>query len=83
MRSPGARKRSTGTTERLAFALLFYTGQRRSNVVAMSWANVKDGTICVTSIKTKRTSGIKLPKCWASCSSLGSFVPGGTFRSRM
>jgi integrase len=49
-----------GTTERLAYALLLYTGQRRSDVVAMSWSDVKDGTICVTPIKTKRTTGVKL-----------------------
>ena len=29
---------AVGTTERLAFALLLYTGQRRSDVVTMSWA---------------------------------------------
>ncbi len=49
-----------GTTERLAFALLLYTGQRRSDVVTMSWDDVRDGTICVTPLKTKRTSGVKL-----------------------
>ncbi|MGD9803129.1 MAG: tyrosine-type recombinase/integrase [Hyphomicrobiaceae bacterium] len=49
-----------GTTERLAFALLLYTGQRRSDVVTMSWADVKDGSICVTPLKTKRTTGVKL-----------------------
>ena len=49
-----------GTTERLAFALLLYTGQRRSDVVTMSWADVKDGMICVTPLKTRRTSGVKL-----------------------
>lgn len=41
-------------------ALLFYTGQRRSDVVTMSWSDVKDGTICVVPLKTKRTSGVKL-----------------------
>jgi integrase len=49
-----------GTTERLAYALLLYTGQRRSDVVAMSWSDVKDGTICITPIKTKRTTAVKL-----------------------
>ena len=44
----------------MAYALLLYTGQRRSDVVTMSWADVKDGTICVTPLKTKRTSGVKL-----------------------
>lgn len=46
--------------ERLAFAVLLYTGQRRSDVVTMSWADVKDGTICVVPLKTKRTIGVKL-----------------------
>lgn len=49
-----------GTTERLEFALLLYTGQRRSDVVTMSWTDVKDGMICVVPLKTKRTSGVKL-----------------------
>ncbi len=49
-----------GTTERLAYSLLLYTGQRRSDVVAMSWVDVNDGTICVVPLKTRRTSGMKL-----------------------
>ena len=49
-----------GTTERLAFALLLYTGQRRSDVVAMSWSDVRDGIISVVPLKTKRTSRVKL-----------------------
>jgi integrase len=54
------RRWAIGTTERLAFALLLYTGQRRSDVVTMSWTDVKDGTICVVPLKTKLTSGVKL-----------------------
>jgi integrase len=54
------RRWAAGTTERLAFALLLYTGQRRSDVVTMSWADVNDGTISVVPLKTKRTSGVKL-----------------------
>lgn len=49
-----------GTTARLAFALLLYTGQRRSDVVMMSWSDVKDGAIGVVPLKTKRTTGVKL-----------------------
>ncbi len=49
-----------GTTERMAYVLLLYTGQRRSDVVTMSWTDVKAGAICVTPLKTKRTSGVKL-----------------------
>lgn len=49
-----------GTTARLAFALLLYTGQRRSDVVLMSWSDVKDGAIGVVPLKTKRTTGVRL-----------------------
>jgi integrase len=49
-----------GCTERLAYALLLYTGQRRSDVVGMSWSDVRDGFICVTPLKTKRSTGVKL-----------------------
>lgn len=49
-----------GSTPRLAFALLLYTGQRRSDVVAMSWTDVQDGTISVVPLKTKRSTGVKL-----------------------
>jgi integrase len=51
---------AVGTTERLAFALLLYTGQRRSDVVMMSWSDVKDGAIAVIPLKTKRTTGVRL-----------------------
>src|SRR5262245_17128856 len=54
------RKWPIDSTERLAYALLLYTGQRRSDVVTMSWADVQGGTICVVPLKTKRTSGVKL-----------------------
>lgn len=36
---------AVGTTERLAFSMLLYTSQRRSDVVTMSWEDVKDGCI--------------------------------------
>ncbi len=49
-----------GSTERLAYSLLLFTGQRRSDVVEMKWDDVDDGTISVVPIKTKRTSGAKL-----------------------
>jgi integrase len=49
-----------GSTERLAFALLLYTGQRRSDVVAMAWTDVNDGAIQVVPLKTKRSTGKKL-----------------------
>lgn len=49
-----------GTTERLAFALLLYAGQRRSDVVGMSWTDVEEDTIQVVPLKTKRSTGRKL-----------------------
>ena len=49
-----------GTTERLAFALLLYAGQRRSDVVEMSWTDVEEDTIQVVPLKTKRSTGRKL-----------------------
>jgi len=49
-----------GSTPRLAFALLLYTGQRRSDVVAMCPDDIENGTIQVTPLKTKRTTGKKL-----------------------
>jgi len=41
-----------GTRERLAFALLLYTGQRGSDVYRMMWADVVQGTIRVAQQKT-------------------------------
>jgi integrase len=41
-----------GTEARLAFALLFYTGQRRSDVVRMGRSHVKDGIITIMQQKT-------------------------------
>jgi len=41
-----------GTKQRLAFALLLYTGQRRSDVHRMTWADVNGSTIRVVQQKT-------------------------------
>ncbi|MEW6121599.1 MAG: tyrosine-type recombinase/integrase [Pseudomonadota bacterium] len=41
-----------GSRERTAFALLLYTGQRRSDVVKMSWRDVDGGIIRVIQQKT-------------------------------
>jgi len=49
-----------GTTARLAFALLLYTGQRRSDVVGMAWADVEHGMIGVVPQKTSRSTRVKL-----------------------
>lgn len=41
-----------GTRERLAFALLLYTAQRRSDVVGMGWQHVRNGKIVLRQHKT-------------------------------
>ena len=41
-----------GSKERLAFALMLHTGQRRSDVHRMTWADLRDGAIRVTQQKT-------------------------------
>jgi integrase len=43
-----------GTKQRLAFALMLYTGQRRSDVHRMTWADVSGTTIKVVQQKTDR-----------------------------
>jgi integrase len=42
-----------GTKQRLAFALMLYTGQRRSDVHRMTWTDVSGNTIRVLQQKTK------------------------------
>lgn len=49
-----------GTKQRLAFALMLHTGQRRSDVHRMTWADVSDGTIRVVQQKTGRKLMIPL-----------------------
>ena len=49
-----------GTPERTAFALLLFTGQRRSDVVRMSWRDVDGDVIRVTQQKTKAKLEIPL-----------------------
>ncbi len=51
---------ASGTRERLALALLLYTGQRRSDVVGMGRQHVKDGRIRVVQQKTGKELWIKL-----------------------
>lgn len=41
-----------GTRQRLAFSLLLYTGQRRSDVVEMGPSSIRGGRICLRQIKT-------------------------------
>ena len=42
-----------GTKERVAFGLLLYTGQRRSDVVRMSWGDIEGDAIRVVQQKTR------------------------------
>ncbi len=49
-----------GTKQRLAFALMLYTGQRRSDVHRMTWADVSEGIIRVVQQKTGRKLAIHL-----------------------
>jgi enterobacteria phage integrase len=49
-----------GTKQRLAFALMLYTGQRRSDVHRMTWADVSEGTIRLVQQKTGRRLRIPL-----------------------
>jgi integrase len=45
-------KHAVGTKPRLAFALLLYTGQRRSDVVRMGRQHIRDGVLQVRQVKT-------------------------------
>jgi enterobacteria phage integrase len=49
-----------GTRERLAFALMLFTGQRRSDVHRMTWADITDDTIRVVQQKTGAKLAIPL-----------------------
>jgi integrase len=49
-----------GTKQRLAFALLLYTGQRRSDVHRMTWADVRETSIRVVQQKTNAKLTIPL-----------------------
>jgi integrase len=48
------RHHAVGSRARLAFALLLYTGQRRSDVVRMGRQHLSDNAICVRQVKTGR-----------------------------
>jgi integrase len=50
----------TGSRERLALALLLYTGQRRSDVVSMGRQHIADGRISVRQAKTGARLRIRL-----------------------
>jgi len=46
-----------GTKQRLAFALMLYTGQRRGDVHRMIWADVSEGSIHVVRKNPEESSG--------------------------
>jgi integrase len=48
------RHHPVGSRARLAFGLLLYTGQRRSDVVRMGHQHLSDNAICVRQVKTGR-----------------------------
>jgi integrase len=50
-----------GSQQRLAFALHLYTGQRRSDVHRIAWANVTDDSIHITQQKPRRRVTLKIP----------------------
>ncbi len=50
-----------GTEARLAFALLLYTGQRRSDVVRMGREHVKDGILTITQKKGGEVVDVAIP----------------------
>lgn len=49
-----------GTKQRLAFGLMLYTGQRRSDVHRMTWTDIRDGRIGVVQQKTGAKLQIKI-----------------------
>jgi integrase len=55
-----------GSRARLAFALLLYTGQRRSDVVPMGRQHITDGMLVVRQQKTGRTVWIPIHETLAS-----------------
>jgi integrase len=60
------RHHSIGSRARLAFALLLYTGQRRSDVVRMGRQHVSEDAICVRQVKTGREVWIPIHEALAS-----------------
>lgn len=59
------RRHPIGSKPRLAFALLLYTGQRRSDVVRMGRQHVSDGAIYVRQVKTDREVWIPIHEALA------------------
>ena len=73
-----------GTTARLGFALLLYTGQRRSDVVRMFWSDVKDEAIHVVQGKTKTKLWVpvhrELAVILAACPTIDGTILTTSFR---
>jgi integrase len=59
------RRHPVGSRARLAFALLLYTGQRRSDVVRMGHQHISDGVIYVRQAKTGREVWIPIHEALA------------------
>jgi integrase len=49
-----------GTKARLAFALLLFTGQRRSDITRLGWQHVRDGKITLTQFKGRSQKPTRL-----------------------
>lgn len=49
-----------GSKARLALALLLYTGQRRSDVVALGRQHIKDGWVTITQVKNRNRKPVTL-----------------------
>ena len=47
-----------GTRERLAYALLLYSGQRSSDIVRLGRQHLKDGWLTITAQKTRKASNV-------------------------
>jgi integrase len=60
------RHHPVGSRARLAFALLLYTGQRRSDVVRMGRQHLSDNAICVRQVKTGREVWVPVHEALAS-----------------
>jgi len=60
------RHHPVGSRARLAFALLLYTGQRRSDVARMGRQHINDGAICVRQVKTGREVWVPIHPALAS-----------------
>ncbi|WP_309773762.1 tyrosine-type recombinase/integrase [Nitrobacter vulgaris] len=54
------KRHKPGSKARLALALLLYTGQRRSDVVALGPQHVKDGWITLTQVKNRKRKPVTL-----------------------